>query len=215
MLKNSSSTREKPGGMRTPRGGRNQHVAPSTAINAAEDDRGKKTQVEMARQHWRNLLSAPPRLHEKMRANYFRSRLTLLRTAFRYGVMPAARTLVIARCAWVELGACPPSRDAKNIDCQDVVALTAMPASDAADATTFSSTMRFISRSCLAEGRFAAPAIAAVRFVMTVAEPCINSMEPSARSNQAPTSELRARFMGRHQAGGRHGGKSGEIRPTR
>ena len=72
---------------------------------------------------------------------------------------------------------------------------TAIPVNDAAEASTFSSTMRFISRSCAAEGWVPAFAMAAVRVAITVAEPCIISMERCARSNQAVESEAVRRLM--------------------
>ena len=146
-------------------------------------------------------------------ANYLRNRLRLPRTAFWYGAMPAPRALVIARCAWVELGVCPPSSDARNIDWQDAAALNAMLVIEAADAFTFSSTMSFISRSCFAEGRVPGAAILVVRVAMTVADPCISSIELWARSNQAPAIDFRERLMSRHQTADMGGRETVPIRP--
>lgn len=127
-------------------------------------------------------------------ACYFRSRLTLLRTVFWYGAIPAPRTRVVARWSWLAVGTRPPSTEEKNIDWQADVAASVICVSDSADALTFSSTMRFISRSCAAEGFVPAAAMAVVRFAMTTAEPCVNSMVLFASSNQLPASDFRGRF---------------------
>lgn len=126
---------------------------------------------------------------------YLRKRFTLLRTVFWYGARPAPSTRVVARCSCVAVGARPTRSEPSHSECHDVAAVNAMPASDAADASTFSSTMRFVSRSCAAEGWAPALAMAAVRVAITRAEPCIISIERCARSNQALASEGGRRLM--------------------
>jgi hypothetical protein len=103
---------------------------------------------------------------------------------------------VVARWSCTAVGARPPHSEPSQRDWHEAAAVNAIPTSDAADASTFSSTMRFISRSCVAEGWAPAFAMAAVRVAITVAEPCIISMERCARSNQAVASEAgRRRLM--------------------
>jgi hypothetical protein len=92
---------------------------------------------------------------------------------------------VVARWSCAEVGTCPRHSEPSQRDWHDAAAANAIPVKDAADASTFSSTMRLISRSCAAEGWLPAFAMAAVRVVITVAEPCIISMERCARANQA------------------------------